>query len=985
MTDQATDVRPAKTTSTTRLQRWSHALFGYDVFISYRRGDASAYANTLALKLHEQHDLVVFLDDQEFDVGEQLPVLLRAVRHSRMLVVLVTPNVGKSLFVPKEVAAARDGGKRIVPVDFDRTMEQGHHGDELGRLLQDEKWHTESNLLSEGPGESVLDAIARSRRGLKRRVQQRLFFAGIVLALMSLSGYALRLAQQRADALAEQQVRTEHARRLAYGSQLLLANELAEREPGRAKAVLDDEARCPPSLRDVIWNLIAASCTRELWRAPADWKPLHAQGFSGGARLLTLSEDGTARLLRLSDLARFEAAPAAFAGTPLWLTPQSDRLVTLTRDGTVVVWNVAGASELRRVDPQSAHRSSNNPEASAELFRDDAAGIVGAALSSSGRTLATMSKRTVRFWDIASGAELTQRRFDVSNPGDQGPLDTLVAIHASFVNPERFLLLLTSDLEDGYYRAVLMHADADGSSRTVTRDTSARASGLAVARRGGRVAINVRSTDADIGLYAGQSRVLVFDEEGVGGPVHTHTLAQRRVTAIDLDAEGQRLVMAIAPNAVRVVGAATGALLAEWATDSPSSFVAFHPDGNLVLLVSNEGRAALHRVDPGRPTLILRPEDNRVRLPHVRSLQRQGDAIIYGWSALQLDTLGGHIVVDRESGSVIGEPRHYSADFLGQDYGLVELQTDVLPGEVALTGGREFIVRLESGGLDWSSLAEPPGRKPPQPSPGVQDRTARVELSPDGRHLAVVRLADEVPYDDGFEAPPIRKHQGLWVLELIDPETAATNARLWSGSGYPADLVWSHDSNWLALALNGAGVKLWRAPAWAAVADVATDGRARLDFVRDSTLLAAAWSTAAGPSGFAMIDASRGRVTSRAAFGPRRVNAARALSPSRVAIGFDDSAVGIVDVENQSVRFASGPAGSTVVGLDISDDGKTLLVTRLRQDGQSFCTFADPEFGHDVLELRIDGEPVAAAAFLAGARGVVLATPNGLFRWWAPQ
>jgi WD40 repeat protein len=335
--------------------------------------------------------------------------------------------------------------------------------------------------------------------------------------------------------------------------------------------------------------------------------------------------------LRLSDLARFEAAPAAFAGTPLWLTPQSDRLVTLTRDGTVVVWNVAGASELRRVDPQSAHRSSNNPEASAELFTEDAAGIVGAALSSSGRTLATMSKRTVRFWDIASGAELTQRRFDVSNPGDQGPLDTLVAIHASFVNPERFLLLLTSDLEDGYYRAVLMHADADGSSRTVTRDTSARASGLAVARRGGRVAINVRSTDADIGLYAGQSRVLVFDEEGVGGPVHTHTLAQRGVTAIDLDAEGQRLVMAIAPNAVRVVGAATGALLAEWATDSPSSFVAFHPDGNLVLLVSNEGRAALHRVDPGRPTLILRPEDNRVRLPHVRSLQRQGDAIIYGW------------------------------------------------------------------------------------------------------------------------------------------------------------------------------------------------------------------------------------------------------------------------------------------------------------------------------------------------------------------
>jgi WD40 repeat protein len=978
--EDATDVRREQG-GATPLQRWSHALFGYDVFISYRRGDASTYAATLALKLHERHDLVVFLDDQELDAGEQLPALLRAVRRSRMLVVLVTPNVAQSLFVPREVATARAKGRRIVPIDFDRTLEQDRQGEELGRLLQEEKWHSESGAIRDGPGHAVLDAIVRSRRGLKRRVQQRLFFALIVLVLMTLTGYALRLAQQRADALAEQVVRTEHARRLAYGSQLLLASELVAREPVRARAVLDDEAHCPPNLRDVMWNLIADSCTREQWRSPKDWKPLRAAGF-GASGVLSLDEDGGLRLTRLGASQKAEAVIATIPGTPLWVSAQSGRLVTLTAEGSVVIWDLPEGSERRRVEPHGAHRTSNNPEASADLFTNTA--IIGAALSSSGRTLATMSPRTVRFWDVDTGAELTGRRFDVSNPGDQGPQDTLVAIHPSVVDPERFLLLLTRDLEDGYYRAVIFHTDADGTSRMVATENTARASGLVVARRGGRVAMIVRSTDAEIGLYAGYSRVLVFDGEGVGKPIFRHTIAQRTVTAADLDADGHRLVMATEPGGLRVVDAASGVLRADWATES-SQAVAFNPSGTNILLLSKDGRASVHRIEPGRPAFVVRTEDTTFRLKHARSFQRHGDAIVYGWSALALDTLGGRIVVDRESGTAIGETRHYSADFLGQDYGIAELQTDILPGEAALAGGRKWLITLDSGRLDWSSLAEPTTNdRAPERSSGLQDRAARVELSPDGRHLAVLRLSDEVPEADSFDSPPLRKLEGPWVLEIVDAGNAATIARLWTGPGYPADLAWSHDSNWLALALAGGGVKMWRSQPWGAMVDVPTERRARLDFVRDRALLAAAWSTGAGPSTFAMIDPSRSRITRRASLHPRRVNVVRALSESRVAVGFDDGAVSVVDVPNEAVRIAAGPGGSTVTAIDASDDGKTLLVTRLRNDDRSLCTFADPEFGHDVLELRLDGEPVAAAAFLAGARGVVLATADGVYRWLTP-
>jgi hypothetical protein len=137
----------------------------------------------------------------------------------------------------------------------------------------------------------------------------------VVIALLSLSGHALGLAQQRAEALSEQLVQTDLGRRLACGSQLLLANELIGREPARARAVLDAEARCPPHLRDVTWNLIGGSGTRELWQAPAESKPARAVGFSAG-RLVSLAEDGSVGLAQPGTSQKTETV-ATVPGTPL--------------------------------------------------------------------------------------------------------------------------------------------------------------------------------------------------------------------------------------------------------------------------------------------------------------------------------------------------------------------------------------------------------------------------------------------------------------------------------------------------------------------------------------------------------------------------------------------------------------------------------------------------------------------------------------------
>jgi WD40 repeat protein len=967
--------------------RWSHALFGYDVFISYRRRDAAAYASALALKLRADQDLVVFLDDREFEVGEQLPVLLRAARRSRMLIVLVSAGIAGSRFVHREVAAAQAKGRRIIPIDFDRTLELGRAGDELSPLLQQEKWEAESNALADGPSQRILDAIAKSRRGLKRRTQQRLFFVSIVLALLALSGYAFYLADQRADALFAQTVRTEQARRLAYSSQLLLANELGPREPARAQAVLDDLERCPLDLRDVTWGLIAAASRRELWSAPADWRPQRMLGYTSDDGLLTVADDGRVRLVRPDGSSTAETVGTA-SGRPLWFDPLSNRLALLAPDGTVAIWNVAEGSELRRIDPRPAHRVSSAAEPSEALFRGEAAAVVAAALSPGGRTLATMSRKTVRVWDVGSGAEIGPRRFDVVNPGDEGPSDTLVAVHPSAAEPERFLLLIDSDVEDGRHHSVMMRADADGTSTLVARDVSARPLSLATAARGTRVAMNVRTWDPEIGQYSGHSRVLMFESELAPKPVLTHLLAQQAVTAIALTSDGRRLAMTTDRDVLRIVDAATGMLEAELRVAPGSSFVAADPSGNRFAVLSKDGRAAVLRAAPQPPGRVLETRENRVSLKRVRSFQRHGDSIVYVWSGLVLDSDGRHFVVDRNTGDRVGDAdQFYSADFLGHEHGIADLLTNIVPGASAVSRGKTWLIALDHGTLDWSRISKLKGDAAGGPTPGhpASDRdkesTARVEPSPDGGQLAILRLSEEVEVEPP-EVTPIRTSDGPWLLEILDADNPAAATRLWSGTGYPADLAWSADGNWVALSLDQGGIKLWRTNDWRASADVATGGRARLDFARDGTTLAATWHSGEAAV-LALIDPSRSRVAARIPLQAPTVDVVHAVSESRVALGFADGRVAVVDVPNRQARFARGPGDSRVVAMEASDDRKTLLVTRLRKGDLILCTLADGEFGHDILELRHDGEPVAAAAFLGGGRGVLMATESGVYRWLA--
>src|SRR5262249_41102730 len=101
---------------------WS-TLFGYDIFISYKRDEASAFATALARDFVER-DFTCFLDRSEAPPGVHLtPHIRQALRRSKTLIVIVTPGALGSPWVTQEISEFRQHRSRpVIPIDVDRVF-----------------------------------------------------------------------------------------------------------------------------------------------------------------------------------------------------------------------------------------------------------------------------------------------------------------------------------------------------------------------------------------------------------------------------------------------------------------------------------------------------------------------------------------------------------------------------------------------------------------------------------------------------------------------------------------------------------------------------------------------------------------------------------------------------------------------------------------------------------------------------------------------
>ena len=105
---------------------WRRALdfvFGYDFFISYAWVDGGLYAEKLARAL-EMSGFEVFLDRDDFGSGDDWKqVGAWTLRRTGQLILVGTPAAIHSNPVAREVELFRATGRRIIPIDFEGSLE----------------------------------------------------------------------------------------------------------------------------------------------------------------------------------------------------------------------------------------------------------------------------------------------------------------------------------------------------------------------------------------------------------------------------------------------------------------------------------------------------------------------------------------------------------------------------------------------------------------------------------------------------------------------------------------------------------------------------------------------------------------------------------------------------------------------------------------------------------------------------------------------
>ncbi|MGE3510192.1 MAG: toll/interleukin-1 receptor domain-containing protein [Vicinamibacterales bacterium] len=205
-----------------RFFAWT-SLLGYDVFISYRRSEATEYSERLHRELTAA-GLTVFLDRDETPGGDELtPALRRALRRSRMLVLLLTPEVLRSNWVQDEVRLfSGRRGRSLVPVNINRFIE-AHDltGTALARIPE-LSWVDESaDALRAGvPSAAVIGQIPKGLSKLRVRTISRVIVASVMLVLAATAAFAV--VQMRE---AQAQAAVAIAGQLAAQSELVLAQD----------------------------------------------------------------------------------------------------------------------------------------------------------------------------------------------------------------------------------------------------------------------------------------------------------------------------------------------------------------------------------------------------------------------------------------------------------------------------------------------------------------------------------------------------------------------------------------------------------------------------------------------------------------------------------------------------------------------------------------------------------------------------------------
>jgi len=107
------------------LKRVARLFAGNDIFLSYRWKDRNKEYGLRLTEELEKRGFACYIDEKGLSRGEFVTgALERAIRRSRMFVVLITDDIEESKWVPKEIAIASKRGRKIVPVNINGAMDK---------------------------------------------------------------------------------------------------------------------------------------------------------------------------------------------------------------------------------------------------------------------------------------------------------------------------------------------------------------------------------------------------------------------------------------------------------------------------------------------------------------------------------------------------------------------------------------------------------------------------------------------------------------------------------------------------------------------------------------------------------------------------------------------------------------------------------------------------------------------------------------------
>ena len=480
----------------------------------------------------------------------------------------------------REEAEERDRRERELQ-QTRALLEKERENAELARQLADQRQR-----------EQVATArLLDTKRDALRRQQ----WLGTGLALALVASVALAVSAWRARGSAERArsdaVRSLSAADLEQGLSLSAAGHAERGLAYVARALRGDpdnvaaRSRALTALLHTSWPMPEADM-------PHDRPVLWAQFDASGKRIVTVSDDWTARVWNGSDGSPI-GAPLAHSGRVfLARFNAAGRLLTVADDGNARVWDVSTGTVLQ----EYTHPGAKVTWAAFNPFDDRI--VTGAA------------DGTVRFWMGAASTQmkahtgaLTAASFN--RPGDQlltASADGTAAIWD--VRTERLVARLSGHTD----AVVSAQFSPDGRQvATASRDGSAR---LWDARTGRPLLLPLRhnavvwsaqfSPDGSRLLTASDDGTALVWDTATGRNIGNPLVHAAPVVSAFFSGEGLRIITASRDQTARLWDAATGAPIAEpMRHDAAVESAVFSPDGQHAVTASDDGHARLWDIRTG--------------------------------------------------------------------------------------------------------------------------------------------------------------------------------------------------------------------------------------------------------------------------------------------------------------------------------------------------------------------------------------------------